>query len=360
MQAYFAAALLLLVAARGQAPAPGPSTMRTAAKAHPGCWEMCKHAFGLGADSCMAECRTYTDGAEDGEDGLEDFVEDKTYNEAGGENMEEAFEKKYDREIPSCKPTFTSFPTFGDLDENGDGVITESEMISFGAKMCVSDEMALQVFMMADRDQNNVIDPKEWGQVGEDTAAEQAIDDSVDGNAASQADDEYNEVQMPPFKEFDANKDGVLDTKELQKVLEFELYRRFPESSYEQIESIAGGMAGDLEKIAGEMDKDGDGKISRAEFEGPPEKDEHLGGELVEASRGDKNGEDPDDLSRVEHPTMSPVPEDYLPSALFFAEPPRAHPRNGHRRAPTLRFRALARRAVLRPRARGLRLRRGA
>merc|ERR1719420_359316 len=103
MQAHVVAAVLLIAAAVGQAPAPGQA-MRTTAKAHPGCWEMCKHAFGLGADSCMAECRTYTDGAEDGEDGLEDF------------------EKKYDREIPSCKPTFTSFPTFGDLDENGDGV----------------------------------------------------------------------------------------------------------------------------------------------------------------------------------------------------------------------------------------------
>merc|ERR1719201_220258 len=252
--------------------------------------------------------------------------------------MEEAFEDKYDREIKSCKPTVTSFPKFVDLDENGDGVVSESEMIRFGEKMCVSDEMALQVFMMADRDRNNVIDPKEWGQVGEDTAAEQAIDNSIDGTTASQADDEYSEVKMPPFKEFDANKDGVLDKKELQNVLEFELYRRFPDASYEQIKSIAGDITGDLEGIVKEMDKDGDGKISRSEFEGPPEKDEDLGGELVEAARGDKNGEDIDDLHRVEHPTMSPVPEDYLPSpaagapaaALFFARMPRAHLRRRH------------------------------
>merc|ERR1719201_1320973 len=258
--------------------------------------------------------------------------------------MEEAFEDKYDREIKSCKPTVTSFPKFVDLDENGDGVVSESEMIRFGEKMCVSDEMALQVFLMADRDRNNVIDPKEWGQVGEDTAAEQAIDNSVDDTTASKADDEYNEVMIPPFKEFDANKDGVLDKKELQKVLEFELYRRFPDASYEQIESIAGDMTGDLEQIIKEMDKDGDGKISRSEFEGPPEKDEDLGGELAEAARGDKNGEDIDNLHRVEHPTMSPVPEDYLPSgpspALFFARMPRSYLRHGHhRQAPTVLIR---------------------
>jgi len=369
MQTQLALALLLVVAAAGHAPAPGPAPMRAAQKAHPGCWEMCKHAFGLGADSCMAECRTYTDGAEDGEEGLQEFVEDKTYNEAGGEDMEEAFEEKYDEEIPSCKPAFTSFPTFADLDANGDGFITESEMISFGKKMCVSDEMAMQLFAMADRDRNSGIDPKEWGKVGEETAAEQAIDNSVDGTDASRADDEYHEVKMPPFKEFDVNKDGSLDKKELQNVLEFELYRRFPDASYEQIESIAKDMAGDLEEIVGDMDKDGDGRISSAEFEGPSEENEDLGDELVEAAKGDKNGEDPDDLQRVEHPTMVPTPEDYLPSGPSAAEPPAPALlfariarglQHGHRRAPTVQIRDLARRAVRRQHARGLRLRRRA
>merc|ERR1719261_1946765 len=133
MQVRCNAPLLLFAIASAQAPAPGPAGMRVTQKAHPGCWEMCKHAKGLGADSCMAECRTYTDtdSAEDSTESLQDFVEDKSYNEAGGEDMEEAFEEKYDREVPSCKPTFTSFPTFGDLDENSDGIITESEMIRF-------------------------------------------------------------------------------------------------------------------------------------------------------------------------------------------------------------------------------------
>merc|ERR1719446_906640 len=119
----------------------------------------------------------------------------------------------------------------------------------------------MQLFAMADRDRNSGLDPKEWGKVGEETAAEQAIDSSVDGTDASRADDEYNEVKMPPFKEFDADGDGVLVKKELQNVLEFELYRRFPDASYEQVKSIAGDMAGDLEEMVEVMDKDGDGKI---------------------------------------------------------------------------------------------------
>merc|ERR1719434_220172 len=197
--------------------------------------------------------------------------------------MEQAYKDKYGREVLSCKPKFDGKPSFEDLDE----VLTASEVIDFGAKMCVSDEMAMQLFSMADSDRNKVIDPQEWATVGEETHAEQAIDASVDEAEGAMSDDVYSEVKMPPFEEFDRNGDGMLGDQELEKVLEFEFYRRFPKATEEQVHSMAGDVVQDLAEIVDRMDKNGDGKISRAEFEGKG-KQIHLGDELEEAAEGDK------------------------------------------------------------------------
>merc|ERR550537_427618 len=121
--------------------------------------------------------------------------------------MERAYEEKYKEKVLSCRPKFDGKPSFEDVDEDGDGILTASEVIDFGEKMCVSDEMAMQLFSMADRNRDKVIDPKEWDRVGEDTAAEQSIDESVDDTKASKSDDVYNEVKIPPFETFDADKD---------------------------------------------------------------------------------------------------------------------------------------------------------
>merc|ERR1719456_2174257 len=275
--------LLLFVPAGGQAPASSP-----AGPAHyhtnPGCWEMCKHAKGLGASSCMADCRTITDSHWDDEEAVKQFVEDKSYNEAGGEAMDRAYEEKYGEKVLSCRPKFDGKPSFDDLDEDGDGVLTASEMIDFGAKMCVSDEMAMQLFSMADSNRDKVIDLKEWGTVGEETRAEQAIDDSVDDTKASKSDDVYNEVKTPPFETFDADKDGALNKEELMNALMFEFYRRFPETSKKEVHAMAEDITKDLDKIFSAVDTDGDGQISKAEFEAPSRQSEDLGGDLAEAA----------------------------------------------------------------------------
>ena len=92
---------------------------------------------------------------------------------------------------------------------------------------------------------------------------------------------------MPQLKELQAKKDGALDKKERLNVFKVELYRRFLDAPCGQIITVAGDIPRDLEGIVDAMDKGNDGRIFRAEFEGPPEKDEGLGGELVEAARGD-------------------------------------------------------------------------
>jgi len=349
-----ATALLLIAAAAAQAPGPAPGGLPATRRAYPDCAEMCKHAKGLGASSCMTECRTYTDSSPDPEESLEEFVADKSYNEGGGEDMEEAYEAKHDA-VPSCKPRFSGKPAFQDLDLDQDGVLTASEVIDFGAKMCVSDEMAMQLFSMADRDRNKVIDPKEWSSVGEDTDGEKAIDDAVDDKideSKTVTDDEYNEVSMPAFEEFDKDGNGELNDDEVENLIMFEFHRRFPDATKEELASMAGEMVEDLAEVVSAMDHDGDGAISKAEFERPADS-EDFGGELKEATEDDKNEKEPDDLHRVEHPTAAPPPEDYLPAG---PAPGAASP------APALFFARLAgaqrRQRGFFSRARGIRLRR--
>jgi len=300
----------------------------------------------------MTECRTYTDTHPDPHQGLEEFVADESYNEAGGEDMEEAYEAKHAEQIPSCKPEFAGKPAFEDIDSDHDGVLTAKEVIDFGEKMCVSDEMAMQLFSMADRDRNKVIDPKEWNSVGEDTHGEKAIDDAVDDKideSKTVSDDEYNEVSMPAFEEFDKDGNGELEDGEIENLIMFEFHRRFPDATKEEVASMAGEMVEDLAEIVSAMDHDGDGAISKAEFERPADS-EDLGSELNEATEDDKNEKEPDDLHRAEHPTAVPPPEDYFPAspapgpaspspaaALFFARLAGAQHR--HARARHLRLR---------------------
>lgn len=309
------ASCLLIAAVAAQAPGPAPGLSSTR-RAHPDCFDLCKHAKGLGASSCMTECRTYTDTNPHPDKGLEEFVADETYNEAGGEDMEQAYEAKHDDKVRSCKPRFAGKPAFQDLDLDHDGILTASEVIDFGEKMCVSDEMAMQLFSMADRNRDKVIDPKEWKRVGEDTNGEKAIDDAVDRKIDASkdiSDDEYNEASMPAFEEFDKDGNGELDDDEVENLLMFEFHRRFPDATKEELTSMAGEMVEDLAEVVNAMDHDGDGVISKAEFERPADS-EDFGSELKEATEDNKNGKEPDDLHRVEHPTAAPLPEDYFPA----------------------------------------------
>merc|ERR1719271_543011 len=112
---------MLVVLASGQAPAPGPAgpvPLRESATTYDGCFHVCQHAHGLGASDCLTECRAYTDVAPDKTEALKEFVADNSYNEAGGERMEHAYEEMHadgslpgatsgeGENVPDCKRTF--------------------------------------------------------------------------------------------------------------------------------------------------------------------------------------------------------------------------------------------------------------
>jgi len=345
MQAYASLALLVASAA-GQAPAPGPAPMRESATAYDECWHMCKHASGLGASDCMTDCRAYTDVAPDKSEALNEFVADQGYNKAGGDSMEEAFDERHPKHEDvdlnylnglhghkDCQPTFSGTPEFKDADLNGDGVITPDEAAKFGEKMCVSSEMVMQIFDMADSNRDKEVHAGEWDKVGENTEAEQALDHAVD--PLSQGDEEYARTKLPRFEEFDGNSDGVLDEHEMDKVLMFELRRRFPGLSDEELLEKASDVMEELSAMAGHLDGDGDGNVSREEFHAEAERGEDMGDEFKEEEEAYHDKQQLDDAKRVEHPTMVPVPEDYLPGAPAPAASPAAvalHARSSVRR----------------------------
>jgi len=345
MQAYASLALLVASAA-GQAPAPGPAPMRESATAYDECWHMCKHASGLGASDCMTDCRAYTDVAPDKSEALNEFVADQGYNKAGGDSMEEAFDERHPKHEDvdlnylnglhghkDCQPSFSGTPEFRDVDLNGDGVITPVEAMKFGEAMCVSSEMVMQIFDMADSNRDKRVDAKEWGEVGEDTKAEQALDHAVD--PLSQGDEEYAETKLPQFEEFDENQDGVLDDREMDKVLMFELRRRFPGLSDEELVEKAHEVMAELSARAERLDEDGDGTVSHKEFHAEAERREDMGDEFKEEEKADHDEQQADDAKRVEHPTMVPVPADNLPGAPAVAASPAAvalHARSTARR----------------------------
>merc|ERR1719359_1458978 len=83
------------------APRPGPAAApMPVINAEEECKKLCEKDKGLDADvrDCMTECATYTDLREFDYDGptqeaLRDFVKDETWNEDGGESMEEAHDE---------------------------------------------------------------------------------------------------------------------------------------------------------------------------------------------------------------------------------------------------------------------------
>lgn len=307
--------------------------------ADPTCEEMCEHDKDLGASTCITECRTATDTQPDTQEAVEDFVRDNTYNEVGGESMEEAFEEESGEEIPSCQPTVEGEASFDDIDTDGNGELSGEEVIQRAKAQCVPDEQAMELFSSADTDRNKVVTRDEFDAMGEDTAAEQAVDQAID--PATEGYNEHNEVKLPPFEEFDLDGNGFIDGSEADNVIEYEFQQRFSdfdeesEGAEEQMDAFLQKVALDLQAL----DTDGDGNISKAEWEAD-HNGASLGDEMQELAEEPSNAEDPEELHRVEHPSESP------PASAFFARRLR---RGAHRSAPRRHLvrRARARRAPL-------------
>jgi len=232
------------------------------------------------------------------EQGHEDFVRDESYNEKGGQAMQEAHNENAPLEVPGCVPEegydVNTEPEFDTLDTNRDGVIDGDEAFTFGEKACIPDEMVGQLFSEADLNYDKVIEKSEWKFGGEDTKNEQAMDDALE--KVSEGDDESNTVQNPPMTEFDKDNDGSLDAEESKDVFEHELGRRtehekIPEETMKELEPK-------IEEAVDKVDTNDDGVISGDEYVAKGDTND-LGDELQEAASADEDKPELDDLERA-------------------------------------------------------------
>jgi len=223
-------------------------------------------------------------------------VTDETYNEQGGEDMEKHFEKKTGQDIPDCVVSLELDPNvdFKVVDFNNDGKLTREEMNQWGAKACVPDELAQQIFDAGDADFNGEVSPAEYNAIGEDTAVEKVIDTAADKE--TKGEDQYEPVQLPAFRHIDGNSDGQLDKDEIMNIFKQEIKRRIPTMSDAAISSLAAEHQQELLKDMDTVDKNADGVLNEEEYQAM-----HQGGmgeELAEAAAAPNNLADPDDLKR--------------------------------------------------------------
>lgn len=314
------------------APAPAPAASPGAAPAPAAppidpyklCDELCQYDTGMDGDvdMCTVDCHTYVDAGGDIES-LRGFVVDETYNEQGGEKMEEHFEKVTGQQIPDCTPehpmddSMAPQEVFKILDENSDQQISKEELNAWGAKQCVPNEMAEQMFTAADADRDGLVSYDEFNILGEDTGIEDAVDKVTD--KLTEGEDQYEPVQMPAFRHVDSNSDGKLDKDEVMNIFKNEIRRRIPTMSDADVTKLAGEHKQELFKDMEKVDTDGDGVINPEEYAAAHQ--EGMGSEMAEAAAADNNLPDPDDLHRDPTPAApGPSPAaSPAPAAVFLS-----------------------------------------
>jgi len=267
------------------------------------CVGICMEDTGMDKESCETQCAVSTDlTTHHMDEGIESIAEDKAYNEAGGNAVEEHVEGEHPVDVLDCAPQvdIDHAPELDELDTNQNGVVDEGEAEEWGHKACVPDEMTEQIFNQADTNCDHVIDKEEYEQSGEDTAQEEAVDKALE--ETSEGDDEYNNVQSPPLESFDEDDSGGLDPKEHHEAVEFEMERR-DEDRWGTDDSEV--PAQETDEAFDDVDTDDDGVIEGDEYVAPAEDGgSNMGEEVIEAAAQDEDATDPDDLNQ--QPTDPP------------------------------------------------------
>lgn len=276
----------------------------------------------------MTECAVSTDTRVNNEaggtleEGMEEFVHDKVYNEQvakekdGTPEMAETFEKMSGEDAAQfqCLPTVNPEEvTFADVDLNGDGEITKPEAYAFGEKMCEPNERVNDLFGMADVNADGVISKKEFNGRGENQVIEHGVDETLD--KLMPGDDEYAECSLPPFSHFDKDHDGFLHEWELADAFMFELDRRAgfgvdtitDEERKKKLSDMKDKIMETIPEKFKEADTDGDGKISPEEWDQKTKNTEDMGDQFEEQGEMDED-EDSTDIDDLPSVAAAPAP----------------------------------------------------
>lgn len=287
------------------------------------CAKVCSADSGIDADPeyCNNECAVYTDLTnhvkDDGvgtKEAIKQFVGDESYNEKGGTKMEDQFEEEHGEEVLDCAPSVDvdKEPSMEDMDVNGDGVVSKEEAENYGHKACVPDEMTDQIFEEADVDQDDKVTKEEFAEAGEDTAAEEELDEALEGSddgapkgeSPFEGDDEHAVVDNQDFEEVDKNGDEVIDAGEFHDHAEFEAEKRTEtNAAHVPVSGDETDMVADGAPAVGEamdkVDENGDDVLTKEEFESTEGGGSDLGEEIQEAAKQDEDMPDPDGLDRA-------------------------------------------------------------
>lgn len=143
-------------------------------------------------------------------------------------------------------------------------------------------------------DHDGKFDRHKFLAAGEDTRIENAADSFAD--PSTQGDDKYTPF-TPTFKDWDLNKNGVLEEAEVFNAFMYEFSKQDAvdldfSAAQPSKKEVVHEWEEDFERAWPQIDRNGDGVVSREEFEEDPIHD--LGQEPVESTVADEHAADPD------------------------------------------------------------------
>lgn len=269
-----------------------------------GCREICKHDRDLDGHigRCLTACTAWTV-PDKIHHAMVPFVQDQALNEKGDTKMVHASEKALRTAIENCRPfaNIRKKPLFKSMDKNGDQAITRKEAISYGIKMCIPDKVMAHIFSHADTDHNGKLVRREFFGTREHAGINSDVGSLLD--PLTQSNKEKLAAFRPTFEDWDLNKNGVLEEAEAFNAFMYELSKQDstgpdPEAS-EGIDQppdneVSREWEDDFARAWPHIDRDGDGVVSREEFEEDPLQDtdqvervaleEHVAGPVSVAS----------------------------------------------------------------------------
>mmetsp|Transcript_26967 Transcript_26967/g.59192 ORF Transcript_26967/g.59192 Transcript_26967/m.59192 type:complete len:529 (+) Transcript_26967:51-1637(+) len=194
-----------------------------------------------------------------------------------GPRGRKAFQEMTGEAVPACHPVEKPDQlviNFEDVDMDKDGYISLTEALSSGEKMCVPAMRVKELFAKADTDEDGLLDPEEFLSMGESTVLEYEISKfaqcpkvAAEGSPGNSTNDTAGNATS--FESLDGDGDGILEEDELEGAFLKMLIEKYPEvdDNEDFSEQVHALFQESIDEMISMADFNGDGSITRAEFE---------------------------------------------------------------------------------------------